>query len=96
MTVAAGLETEYVYTPEKCTRKTVKGDKIEVHYRGTLASDGSEFDASYNRGTPLSFEVGSGRVIKGLASMLFSREYRQSIEQYLFVLFLLLPATVFP
>jgi FKBP-type peptidyl-prolyl cis-trans isomerase len=36
-----------------------------VHYRGTLASDGSEFDASYNRGSPLSFKVGSGQVIKG-------------------------------
>lgn len=33
--------------------------------RGTLASDGSEFDASYNRGQPLSFKVGSGQVIKG-------------------------------
>ncbi|KAJ4345175.1 Peptidyl-prolyl cis-trans isomerase fpr2 [Ascochyta clinopodiicola] len=36
-----------------------------VDYRGTLASDGSEFDASYNRGQPLSFKVGSGQVIKG-------------------------------
>ncbi|KAF1934283.1 uncharacterized protein M421DRAFT_88276 [Didymella exigua CBS 183.55] len=33
--------------------------------RGTLESDGSEFDASYNRGQPLSFKVGSGQVIKG-------------------------------
>jgi FK506-binding protein 2 len=36
-----------------------------VHYRGTLESDGSEFDASYNRGQPLSFVVGQGQVIKG-------------------------------
>ncbi|KAF2437058.1 hypothetical protein EJ08DRAFT_11575 [Tothia fuscella] len=48
-----------------CNRKTVAGDKIEVHYRGTLESDGTEFDASYNRGTPLSFTVGKGQVIKG-------------------------------
>ncbi|KAI9715257.1 MAG: hypothetical protein M1812_006068 [Candelaria pacifica] len=48
-----------------CNRKTQKGDDIEVHYRGTLASDGSEFDASYKRGTPLSFTVGNGQVIKG-------------------------------
>ena len=41
------------------------GDKIEVHYRGTLEKDGSEFDASYNRGQPLSFNVGKGQVIKG-------------------------------
>jgi len=36
-----------------------------VHYRGTLAADGSEFDASYNRGQPLDFHVGKGQVIKG-------------------------------
>ena len=49
----------------ECTRKTTRGDTIDVHYRGTLASDGSEFDASYNRGQPLSFKVGAGMVIKG-------------------------------
>ncbi|KAG9623489.1 hypothetical protein KCU64_g20270, partial [Aureobasidium melanogenum] len=48
-----------------CTRKTVTGDKIEVHYRGTLQDGGKEFDASYNRGQPLSFHVGKGQVIKG-------------------------------
>ncbi|OCK89901.1 FK506-binding protein 2 precursor [Cenococcum geophilum 1.58] len=49
----------------ECGRKTQAGDTIDVHYRGTLAKDGSEFDASYNRGTPLSFKVGNGQVIKG-------------------------------
>ncbi|KXT03877.1 hypothetical protein AC578_8914 [Pseudocercospora eumusae] len=44
--------------------KTKKGDKVEMHYRGTLDT-GYEFDASYNRGTPLSFTVGKGQVIKG-------------------------------
>ena len=58
------LATEVV-TPVECSRKTVAGDKIHVHYRGTLEKDGSEFDASYNRGSPLSFKVGSGQVIKG-------------------------------
>ncbi|XPS71416.1 Peptidylprolyl isomerase [Ascochyta lentis] len=58
------LKTEVV-TAVDCKRPTVAGDKIHVHYRGTLASDGSEFDASYNRGQPLSFKVGSGQVIKG-------------------------------
>ncbi|KAK5729154.1 Peptidyl-prolyl cis-trans isomerase fpr2 [Elasticomyces elasticus] len=59
-----------------CSRKTTRGkssnaisqhhsDKVEVHYRGTLEKDGSEFDASYNRGQPLSFHVGKGQVIKG-------------------------------
>jgi len=39
--------------------------QIQVHYRGTLAADGTEFDTSYTRGQPLSFTVGKGQVIKG-------------------------------
>ncbi|KAF2235261.1 FK506-binding protein 2 precursor [Viridothelium virens] len=54
-----------VTSPVECERKTKTGDKVEVHYRGTLAADGTEFDASYNRGQPLSFFVGKGAVIKG-------------------------------
>ncbi|GAB7358458.1 hypothetical protein MBLNU230_g2522t1 [Neophaeotheca triangularis] len=50
---------------KECKRRTKTGDKVEVHYRGTLEADGSEFDASYNRGKPLSFHVGKGQVIKG-------------------------------
>lgn len=49
----------------ECDRKTKKGDRIEVHYRGTLQDGGKEFDASYNRGSPLEFVVGQGQVIKG-------------------------------
>ena len=49
----------------ECERKSKVGDKIEVHYRGTLQDGGKEFDASYNRGTPLQFVVGKGQVIKG-------------------------------
>ncbi|KAL1301961.1 hypothetical protein AAFC00_002417 [Neodothiora populina] len=49
----------------ECERKTRTGDKVAVHYRGKLESDGSEFDASYNRGQPLTFHVGKGQVIKG-------------------------------
>ena len=40
-----------------------KGEKVKAHYRGTLL-DGTEFDASYNRGMPLDFVVGKGGVIK--------------------------------
>lgn len=48
----------------ECERKTKVGDKISVHYRGTLHGTGKEFDASYDRG-PLDFVVGKGSVIKG-------------------------------
>ncbi|KAL5118359.1 Peptidyl-prolyl cis-trans isomerase fpr2 [Pleosporales sp. CAS-2024a] len=58
------LKTE-VTLPVECKRKTIAGDKISVHYRGTLESSGTEFDASYNRGAPLDFVVGDGQVIRG-------------------------------
>lgn len=35
-----------VTLPVECERKTQKGDKVSMHYRGTLAKDGSKFDAS--------------------------------------------------
>lgn len=37
-------------------------DKVKVHYKGTLI-DGTEFDSSYTRGTPATFQVTG--VIKG-------------------------------
>ena len=52
------LDIEVTHKVE-CKRPSQRGDKIDVHYRGTLASDGSEFDASYNRGQPLTFTVGN-------------------------------------
>lgn len=40
------------------------GQKVQVHYKGTLP-DGTEFDSSYSRGRPLTFTLGVGQVIKG-------------------------------
>ena len=40
------------------------GDLVEVQYIGTL-DDGSTFDSSRERGTPLSFTVGTAEVIAG-------------------------------
>ncbi|KAL2015558.1 hypothetical protein VTK56DRAFT_5234 [Thermocarpiscus australiensis] len=58
-----GLQIE-VLAEGQGTRETQRGDNIDVHYKGTL-TDGSKFDASYDRGDPLNFTVGAGQVIKG-------------------------------
>ncbi|GAB3858062.1 FKBP-type peptidyl-prolyl cis-trans isomerase [Nocardioides maradonensis] len=41
------------------------GATVDVHYVGVAHSTGEEFDASYNRGTPLKFQLGIGQVISG-------------------------------
>lgn len=41
------------------------GRTVSVHYVGVTHSGGEEFDASYNRGTPLDFPLGVGMVIPG-------------------------------
>ncbi|KAK4453681.1 hypothetical protein QBC34DRAFT_394720 [Podospora aff. communis PSN243] len=58
-----GLEIQ-VTAPGSGERETKRGDTIHVHYKGTL-TNGKKFDASYDRGDPLSFTVGQGQVIKG-------------------------------
>lgn len=40
------------------------GDSITVNYIGALQS-GQQFDNSYTKGTPFTFTVGAGKVIKG-------------------------------
>lgn len=59
------VKVEILHKVENAKRLTQRGDTIDVHYSGTLASDGSEFDSSYKRKQPLSFTVGRGQVIKG-------------------------------
>ncbi len=41
------------------------GSTVSVHYVGVAHSTGEQFDASYDRGSPLQFRLGVGQVISG-------------------------------
>ncbi|MGW2211567.1 FKBP-type peptidyl-prolyl cis-trans isomerase [Streptomyces sp. NPDC001781] len=41
------------------------GMVVRVHYVGVTFASGKEFDASWDRGEPYKFALGSGKVIKG-------------------------------
>jgi peptidylprolyl isomerase len=41
------------------------GDRVQVHYVGVAYSTGEQFDASWDRGDPLEFQLGVGQVIQG-------------------------------
>lgn len=45
--------------------KAAAGDTVAVNYVGVLSADGTEFDNSYDRGSPISVTVGAGQVIQG-------------------------------
>ena len=45
--------------------EATSGKTVSVHYVGVAHSTGEEFDASYNRGEPLTFRLGVGQVISG-------------------------------
>ena len=59
---AADLQIEV--TQEGTGTVAENGMQVQVHYTGTL-QDGTVFDSSRNRGEPLAFVLGEGRVIKG-------------------------------
>jgi peptidylprolyl isomerase len=62
-TTASGLT--YIITQKNEAGQQLKaGDNVQVHYTGLL-TNGVKFDSSLDRGEPISFPLGRGRVIKG-------------------------------
>jgi len=62
-TTDSGLMYEVV-TKGSGSSKPSPGDTVSAHYTGMFL-DGRKFDSSVDRGEPISFPVGTGRVIKG-------------------------------
>ena len=62
VTTPTGLT--YLITRRGTGRQPKAGEMVFVHYTGTL-TDGTKFDSSRDRGEPISFPLGQGRVIKG-------------------------------
>jgi len=70
---------------DECTKKSKKGDTLEMHYTGTL-EDGTQFDSSIGRG-PFKFTLGVGQVIKGwdqgLVGMCIGEKRKLTIPSHL-------------
>lgn len=62
VTTASGLT--YIVTRRGAGRPLKTGDRVTVNYTGLL-TNGAKFDSSLDRGTPFTFQIGEGRVIKG-------------------------------
>uniref|UniRef100_A0A8D0GLK7 peptidylprolyl isomerase n=1 Tax=Sphenodon punctatus TaxID=8508 RepID=A0A8D0GLK7_SPHPU len=65
---AEEIKIDVLFVPEECKQKSRKGDLLNAHYDGYLASDGSKFYCSRTQkdGHPKWFVLGVGQVIKGL------------------------------
>ena len=62
-TPPTSLEKEDIVVGDGAEAK--EGDTVSVQYVGALYDTGKEFDASWDRGEPFEFTLGSGQVIKG-------------------------------
>jgi len=60
----AELKIEVLHKPDDCDVKSQKGALLSMHYKGTF-EDGKQFDSSYDRNQPFTFQIGVGQVVKG-------------------------------
>tara|TARA_X000000950_G_C13575941_1_gene521512 strand:+ start:121 stop:543 length:423 start_codon:yes stop_codon:yes gene_type:complete len=58
------------------------GQRVSIHYIGTL-DDGTEFDNSRSRNTPLEFQLGTGQVIAGFESAVKSMEVGETRDVHI-------------
>ncbi|THG98818.1 hypothetical protein EW026_g3426 [Hermanssonia centrifuga] len=63
LTLPKGVTVE-VISPGDGKTFPKRGDRVAIHYVGTLLS-GETFDSSRDRGSPFQTEIGVGKVIKG-------------------------------
>jgi FKBP-type peptidyl-prolyl cis-trans isomerase len=62
------LQVETVVLQNGSGPACARGDEVDVHYTGWLfeqGEKGAQFDSSHDRGQPLTFRLGAGRVILG-------------------------------
>ena len=62
VTYESGLQI--LVTQQSYGKQVNDGDAVQVHYTGYLAN-GTKFDSSIDRGSPMSFNLTEGRVIAG-------------------------------
>lgn len=61
----APTELQIIDIEEGTGPEASAGRQVAVHYVGVAFSTGEQFDSSYDRGVPLTFPLGTGRVIPG-------------------------------
>lgn len=55
----------FIYSLINSICRPATGNKVSVHYTGTLQTNGTKFDSSRDRNKEFVFNVGKGQVIKG-------------------------------